>query len=122
VELKGIEAVLEGMCVHVREAEVQAAGCDALCRLCWNHDAGNVKAARLGGIESVVAGMRAHASDARVQYDALWALRVFAENPSTVKLMNVLGLGVRGAVESAIAAHPSSAAVQDRSKKVLRFV
>ena len=120
-ELKGIDAVLSGMSAHVHEAEVQAAGCDALCRFCWNFDAGNVKIARLGGIEVVVAGMCAHAGEARVQYDGLWALRVFAANPSTVKRMHGLGT-VRGAVESAIAAHPSSTAVQERGEKVLKFL
>ncbi|KAJ1470431.1 hypothetical protein T484DRAFT_3607931 [Baffinella frigidus] len=120
-----IEAVLTGMRAHAGAAGVQEAGCRALGRLSRNAD-NQVKVAGLGGIEAVVAGMRAHAGGAVQQNgcEALYTTLCLHDdegvkvNAGNVERMKALGT-VQGAVESAIAAHPSNSNVQRLGRQVL---
>eukprot|EP00290_Baffinella_frigidus_P031750 CAMPEP_0180268050 /NCGR_PEP_ID=MMETSP0988-20121125/1895_1 /TAXON_ID=697907 /ORGANISM="non described non described, Strain CCMP2293" /LENGTH=362 /DNA_ID=CAMNT_0022238809 /DNA_START=15 /DNA_END=1103 /DNA_ORIENTATION=- len=114
-ELFGIEVVLAGMNVHEDAEGVQLQGCRALSNLSVQNADNQAKVAALGGIKAVVACMRTHAGIPGVQAHGCRALRTLCDDASNRERIRKLH---RDVVEGAMAAHPSSRAVQDEGRKL----
>jgi len=104
--------VLEGMRTFPGTSNLVAAGCWALCNICWRHEANLTQATKLGAIQTIVQVLEGHRERAQVQQRGCGA--IFSLTWTDEAAQNQASeAGAVVAVTEAMTAHTSVAGVQE---------